>query len=109
MAETPRSRPTGRSRPVQPTGEAARRLPQLTDSLLELATHDAGAVEPNAAPCDLADIARETAALIQPIADERKIALHLGRVQAAVTSDTYGRTDNQFSPRTMITDTTQPP
>ena len=54
---------------------AARRLQQLTESLLELATHDAGAVALNLEPCDLAMIARETAALVQPLADERRIAL----------------------------------
>lgn len=67
--------------------KAARRLQQLTESLLELATHDAGAVELNAAPCDLADIARETAALIQPVADERKIALRLELAPARCSAD----------------------
>jgi heavy metal sensor kinase len=54
---------------------AARRLSQLTESLLELATHDAGALSLKSAPCDLAGIAGETAALIRPIADDRRIAL----------------------------------
>ena len=54
---------------------AARRLNQLTESLLELATHDAGALSVKLASCDLADIARETATLIQPIADDRHITL----------------------------------
>lgn len=54
---------------------AARRLNQLTESLLELATHDAGAVSVKMAACDLADIARETTALVQPIADDRRITL----------------------------------
>ena len=54
---------------------AARRLQQLTESLLELAAHDAGAVELKRESCDLADIARDTAALLQPVADERRITL----------------------------------
>lgn len=67
--------------------KAARRLQQLTESLLELATHDAGALELNAAPCDLAEIARESVALIQPIADERNIALHLELAPAPCSAD----------------------
>ncbi len=62
--------------------KAARRLQQLTESLLELATHDAGALDLRAAPCDLAEIARETADLIQPIAAERGITI---RVELAPT------------------------
>lgn len=67
--------------------KAARRLQQLTETLLELATHDAGAVELNAAPCDLADLARETAALIQPIADERNIEIRLELAPAPCSAD----------------------
>jgi heavy metal sensor kinase len=54
---------------------AARRLNQLTESLLELSTHDAGALVVKPAASDLAEIARETASLIQPIADDRRITL----------------------------------
>ena len=66
---------------------AARRLQQLTESLLELAAHDAGAVALNRSPCDLAVVARETAALVQPLADERRIALTLDLAPAPCSAD----------------------
>jgi heavy metal sensor kinase len=67
--------------------KAARRLNQLTESLLELATHDAGAINLKREPCDLADLARDTAALVQPIADERRITLTLDLASASCRGD----------------------
>ncbi len=52
---------------------AARRLRQLTESLLELTTMDAGAVPLKLEGCDLADIARDVASMLQPLAAERGI------------------------------------
>ncbi len=59
---------------LQSCVEAARRLQRLTESLLELAAHDAGAVGSKMEPCDLAQLARDTVASLQPLADERQIA-----------------------------------
>jgi heavy metal sensor kinase len=56
---------------------AARRLRTLTDSLLELALHDAGVSQPKRKPCDLAHIAREVAAQIGPLIEERQLRLVL--------------------------------
>ncbi len=69
--------------------KAARRLQQLTESLLELTTHDAGAIDLKREPCDLADLARETAALVQPIADERRITLTLDLASASTQADPH--------------------
>ena len=68
--------------------KAARRLQQLTESLLDLTTHDAGAVVLKSGPCDLADLTRETAALLQPSADERRLALALDLASAPCQADT---------------------
>jgi heavy metal sensor kinase len=54
---------------------AARRLRQLTESLLTLAECDAGEAPLKLEDCDLADITRETAAFLQPLAEERGITL----------------------------------
>ena len=66
---------------------AARRLQQLTESLLDLAAHDASALMPNLEPCDLAEIVRETAALMQPGIEERGIALTLELAGAPCRAD----------------------
>ena len=66
---------------------AARRLQQLTESLLELATHDAGAIELKWEPCDLAEITRITADLLRPLADERRITLTLDLASAHSRAD----------------------
>jgi len=50
---------------------AARRLRQLTESLLELTTLDAGAVPLKVEECDLADIARDVVTMLKPLAEER--------------------------------------
>ena len=66
---------------------AARRLHQLTESLLELAAHDAGAAASKMEPCDLAEIARETVAPLQPLAEERHIELQLDLSSACCHGD----------------------
>ena len=66
---------------------AARRLHKLTESLLELATDDADAAALKMEPCDLADIARETASLLQSTAEERGIALTLDLAPAPCHAD----------------------
>ena len=53
---------------------AARRLRQLTESLLELAMLDAGAAPLKTEECDLAEIARDIETMLQPLAEERGIA-----------------------------------
>jgi heavy metal sensor kinase len=55
---------------------AARRLRQLTESLLKLAEWDAGEAPLKLEDCDLADLARGTATLLQPLAEERRIAFN---------------------------------
>jgi heavy metal sensor kinase len=67
--------------------KAARRLQQLTESLLELTVHDAGAVAVKKDDCDIADTVRETAALLQPLADDRRIALMLDLAPAPCRAD----------------------
>ncbi len=66
---------------------AARRLQKLTESLLELAAHDADAAALKMEACDLAEITRETAALLQTTADERNIALGFDLAPAPCHAD----------------------
>ncbi len=66
---------------------AARRLHRITESLLELATHDADAAALKMEPCDLADIVRDTAGLLPPAAEERNIALTLDLAAAPCRAD----------------------
>lgn len=54
---------------------AARRLGQLTESLLKLAEWDAGEAPLQLEDCDLADLTRETVTQIQPLTEERGISL----------------------------------
>ena len=67
--------------------KAACRLNLLTESLLELAAHDAGAAALKMEPCELADLARETASPLQPFADERRIALTFDLAPAPCRAD----------------------
>ncbi len=66
---------------------AARRMQKLTQSLLELARHDADAIPLERQPCDLATIARETAALLQPILGERGLTLEQDLAPAPCSAD----------------------
>lgn len=54
---------------------AARRMRSLIDSLLLLAQFDAGHPDFRRAQLDLADVAKESVELLQPLADERHITL----------------------------------
>jgi len=65
----------------------ARRMQKLAQSLLQLAPHDAGALVLQAEPCDLAGIARETAALLQPAAAERGLTFTLDLAPAPCRAD----------------------
>ena len=66
---------------------AARRLNQLTESMLTLATHDGDAIQVKPEPADLAIIVRETAEPLQPLAEERHIALQFDLASALCTGD----------------------
>ncbi len=66
---------------------AARRLQQLTESLLELAAQDAGALALKIESCDLAELARETTDLLQPLLEERRLALTLALSPAPCPAD----------------------
>lgn len=66
---------------------AARRLNQLTESMLTLASHDGDAITSKHEPTDLASIARDTTAPLQPLAEERKISLNLDLSPAPCLGD----------------------
>jgi signal transduction histidine kinase len=55
---------------------AARRMHKLTQALLELARHDAGAVALEMQACDLATVAGETVDLLDASAAERGLQIH---------------------------------
>jgi heavy metal sensor kinase len=59
--------PTVYKKALETCVTASRRLRKLTDTLLELATHDAGVVVPKMAPCDLSDLAREAGEQIRAL------------------------------------------
>jgi heavy metal sensor kinase len=50
---------------------------QLTESLLALARFDAGQETPRREPCDLADVVRVSVERLRPLAEQRKITLHV--------------------------------
>ena len=79
--------PATYQRTLEACVSAARRLNQLTESMLTLATHDGDAISVKHEPCDLAVIARETAEPLQPLAEERHIALELNLAPAPCTGD----------------------
>ncbi|MFN0077952.1 MAG: sensor histidine kinase [Prosthecobacter sp.] len=79
--------PATYQRTLEACVSAARRLNQLTESMLTLATHDGDAVTIKHEPCDLATIAHETAAPLQPLAEERGITLELDLSPAPCTGD----------------------
>lgn len=79
--------PATYQRTLEACVSAARRLNQLTESMLTLATHDGDAISVKHEPCDLAIIVRETAEPLQPLAEERQIALDLDLAPAPCTGD----------------------
>jgi signal transduction histidine kinase len=80
--------PATYQRTLEACVSAARRLNQLTESMLTLATHDGDAMAIKHESCDLAVIARDTAAPLQPLAEERHIALKLDLSPALCLGDT---------------------
>jgi len=54
---------------------AAQRMRRLIESLLELARFDAGAAQLKQLPFDLAAVARDCTALVQPLAEERGVMI----------------------------------
>lgn len=66
---------------------AAQRMRKLIEALLALARLDAGQESLRAAPLDLADLARECAALIRPLAAQRRITLHTDLAAAPCLGD----------------------
>jgi two-component system OmpR family sensor kinase len=66
---------------------AARRMQKLTQSLLELARQDAGALALQSESCDLASLARDTAELLNSNATERQITLQFHLAPARCHAD----------------------
>lgn len=66
---------------------AAQRMRRLIESLLQLSRIDAGEEVLRRDPCDLAGIAAECLAMIQPLADEKRIKIHRSLHPAPVLGD----------------------
>lgn len=66
---------------------AAQRMRRLTESLLDLARLDGAQVLSRKESVDLSEIARETMALLEPVADEHDITLHVQLRPALVQGD----------------------
>lgn len=79
--------PSTYQRTLEACVRAARRLNQLTESMLTLATHDGDTTPVKHEPCDLAVIVRETTEPLQPLAEERHVALELQLEPAPCTGD----------------------
>lgn len=79
--------PATYQRTLEACVSAARRLNQLTESMLTLATHDGDAILIKHGPCDLAVIARETTEPLHQLAEERHITLELHLAPAPCTGD----------------------
>ena len=62
---------------LEACGRAARRMKSLVDDLLTLARADAGKLELRIRPVDLAHIAEDCVALLEPLADKRSIRIQL--------------------------------
>ena len=60
---------------------------KLTESLLALARFDAGQETPRRDPVDMADVARASAELLRPLAEERRIALRIETLPAELRGD----------------------
>jgi len=79
--------PATYQRSLEACVNAARRLNQLTESMLTLATHDGDAITNKHEPTDLACITRDTTAPLQPLAEERHIALEFNLSPAPCLGD----------------------
>jgi heavy metal sensor kinase len=60
---------------------------KLTESLLALARFDAGQETPRRDPVDMADVARASAELLRPLAEERRIALRIETLPVELRGD----------------------
>ena len=67
--------------------KAAQRMKALIESLLELARFVAGAVALRREPCDLADLTRECAVLLRPLAEEKTQHIELELQPAPLMGD----------------------
>ena len=66
---------------------ASRRLRKLTNTLLELATHDAGVVIPKMDACDLADVAREAGEQIRALLTDHGLGISLDLTSTPCIAD----------------------
>jgi heavy metal sensor kinase len=67
--------------------DTAQQMRRLTESLLELARFDAGQEKLRHEPIDLAEIARASVELVQPLAAERSVQIHSDLSPAEVPGD----------------------
>lgn len=63
---------------------AARRMKLLVESLMSLARADSGSVASPRQPIDVAEVVRSAAALVEPLAQQQEVEMHL-QLQPAVT------------------------
>ena len=72
---------------LEACGRAALRMKSLVDGLLTLARADSGKLELRVEPIDLARIAEESAALLEPLANKRTIRMLLKTSPAPLKGD----------------------
>jgi two-component system OmpR family sensor kinase len=80
--------PESYQRTLEACVKAARRLQQLTESLLQLATHDAGTIPlSQREPCDLAELTQEAADLMQPLLADQGMKFSFNLTPASCCAD----------------------
>jgi two-component system OmpR family sensor kinase len=79
--------PTVYKKALETCVTASRRLRKLTDTLLELATHDAGVVIPKIGPCDLSDLAREAGEQIRALLVDHGLGISFDLVSTPCVAD----------------------
>ncbi len=79
--------PESYQRTLETCVKAARRLQQLTESLLQLATHDSGAVALHCESCDLAEVTQDAVDLMEPLLAEQGMKFSLALAPAVCTAD----------------------
>ena len=72
---------------IQTCQDTASRMRRLAEALLLLARLENGSSAPRRAPCDLAELAADTARHLGPLAAERHVKLHLDLRAAPVSGD----------------------
>jgi heavy metal sensor kinase len=82
----PRSVPEYRQT-IETCAVAAERMAHLVEGLLTLARADAGKLDLQQAPVELAGVAEEVVTVLRPMADEKKITLHSELEPLCVTGD----------------------